>query len=148
MTQLSRRVVLQVVPWAALLTGPARARMTDADLATSMRALIGDAAVADGGVELRLPAVAENGAQVPLAVIADSPMTAADHVVAIHLFATRNPTPGIASFHLTPALARAEIHTRIRIAEDQEVIALAVHADGRVQRAVAALRVSAGGCLT
>lgn len=148
MTQLSRRVALQVVPWAALLTGTGRARMTDADLATAMRALIGDAAVVDGGVELRLPAVAENGAQVPLAVIADSPMTAADHVVAIHLFATRNPTPGIASFHLTPALARAEIHTRVRIAEDQEVIALAVHSDGRVRRAVAALRVSAGGCLT
>ena len=49
-------------------------------------------------------------------------MTADDHVRAIHVFATRNPAPGIGVFHLSPASGRAEVTTRIRLADDQEVI--------------------------
>jgi len=133
------------LPWAMV---PARAAMTEAELDAAIRALVGDAPITDGGVRLALPATAENGGQVPLTVTADSPMTPADHVTAIHVFATRNPTPGIASFRLSPALARAEVQTRIRIAEEQTVIALAVHADGRVRRGAASLKVTVGGCLT
>ena len=103
----------------------------------------------DGGpIALRLPAVAENGGQVPLTVSVESPMTEADHVTAIHVFATRNPTPGVASFHLSPALGRAEVQTRIRLAEDQRVVALARLSDGRVLRAAAEARVVTGGCLS
>ncbi|MSO91098.1 MAG: sulfur oxidation protein SoxY [Acetobacteraceae bacterium] len=140
-------VALLALPWTAVLAGTAEAGMTEADLMAAIRERIGDAPIIDGGVELRLPGTAENGAQVPLIVIADSPMTVTDYVAAIHLFATRNPTPGIASFHLSPALARAEVQTRIRIAEEQTVIALAVHADGQVRRAVVSLKVTTGGCL-
>lgn len=118
------------------------------DLEDAIRALIGNAAITDGGVELHLPARVENGAQVPLTIRADSPMTEADHITAIHLFATANPTPGIASFHLTPHLARAEIQTRIRLAQGQQVIALAVHSDGRIRRATAEAQVTQGGCLS
>jgi sulfur-oxidizing protein SoxY len=116
-------------------------------LEAAERALIGEARREEGGIALRLPATAENGGQVPLTVAVESPMTAADHVVRIHLLATRNPTPGIASFHLTPALARAEVQTRIRLAEDQQVVALAVLSDGRARRAVAETRIVTSGCI-
>jgi sulfur-oxidizing protein SoxY len=132
---------------ALLALSPAAAAAEDA-LREAIRDAVGDAPVADGGIVLRLPAVAENGGQVPLAILVESPMTAADHVAAIHVFATRNPTPGVASFRLTPLLARAEVHTRIRLAEDQRILVLAQMNDGRVRRAAAELRVTTGGCLS
>jgi sulfur-oxidizing protein SoxY len=131
---------------AALPAGAAAA--TEDALRDAIREAVGDAPIADGGITLRLPALAENGGQVPVTILVESPMTAADHISAIHVFATRNPTPGVASFRLTPLLARAEVQTRIRLAEEQRVIVLAQSNDGRVRRAVAEIRVSTGGCLT
>ncbi|MCX7373671.1 MAG: hypothetical protein NTW56_14760 [Alphaproteobacteria bacterium] len=78
----------------------------------------------------------------------DSPQTAERHVTAIHVLASRNPTPGVADFRLTPLLARAEVQTRIRLAEEQRIIVLARFNDGTVRRASADLRVTTGGCLT
>ena len=126
----------------------AAAAATEDALRDAIRDAVGDAPIADGGITLRAPTVAENGGQVPITVQVDSPQTAAQHVTAIHVFATRNPTPGVASFRLTPLLARAEVQTRIRLAEEQRVIVLAQSNDGRVRRAVAEIRVSTGGCLT
>jgi sulfur-oxidizing protein SoxY len=144
-----------MIPRRAMLAGPMlalvpwRARAADqAALDAAIREAVGDAVPVDGGIELRVPATAENGAQVPLAVLVDSPMTEADHVVAIHVFATRNPTPGIATFHLFPGLARAEVHTRIRVAEDQAIVVLARHSGGTLRRASASLKVTRGGCLS
>lgn len=129
-----------MLPWAALAREEA--------LAAAIREQIGDAEPQDGGIVLRAPAIAENGGQVPVSVIVPSPQTEAEHVTAIHLFATRNPTPGIMSFRLTPLMARAELQTRIRLAEDQRLIVLAQMSDGRVLRAAAEIRVTTGGCLT
>lgn len=132
----------------ALLALPASAIAAEDAVAAAIREAVGDAPIADGGIVLRVPQVAENGGQVPLTVLVESPMTAADHVSAIHVFATRNPTPGVATFRLTPLLARAEVQTRIRLAEDQRIIVLAQSNDGRVRRATAELRVTTGGCLS
>jgi sulfur-oxidizing protein SoxY len=133
----------------ALLALPfaATARADDA-LSTAMRETLGDKPVTDGGILLRVPALAENGGQVPLGIVVESPMTAQDHITAIHVFASRNPTPGVATFRLTPMLARAEVQTRIRLAEDQRLIVLAETSTGRVLRTSAELRVGAGGCLS
>ncbi len=131
-----------------LLACPWTASAQDAALAAAIREQIGDATPEEGGITLRLPAIAENGGQVPLTVLVDSPQTAEHHVTAIHVFATRNPTPGVASFRLTPLLARAEVQTRIRLAEDQRILVLAQSSDGRVRQAAAELRVTTGGCLT
>lgn len=117
-------------------------------LTAAIRDAVGDGAIAETGVQLRAPVVAENGGQVPVTVLVDSPQTAERHVTAIHLFATRNPTPGIASFQLTPAIARAEVQTRIRLAEAQTVVAVAQMNDGTLYRATAEVRVGTGGCLT
>ena len=127
---------------------PAAAAATGDALREAIREAVGDAPIEDGGILLRAPSVAENGGQVPLGILVESPMTAEDHVTAIHVFATRNPTPGVASFRLTPALARAEVQTRIRLAEEQRVLVLAQMRDGRVRRAAAEIRVTTGGCLS
>ena len=131
----------------ALVALPAGAA-TEAELDAAIREQVGDARIVDGGITLRAPVVAENGGQVPVTILVDSPQTAAEHVSAIHLFATRNPTPGVASFRLTPLLARAEVQTRIRLSEEQRIIALAQMSDGSVRRAVAEVRVTMGGCLS
>jgi sulfur-oxidizing protein SoxY len=138
---LARRTLLfAALPFAALAQ--------DAGLRAAIAELVGEAEPQDGGIALVLPERAENGGQVPVTVRVDSPMTEADHVAAIHLIATRNPTPGIATFRLTPLMARAEIQTRIRMAANQTVVALAQLGDGRVLRAAAEARVVTGGCLT
>jgi sulfur-oxidizing protein SoxY len=141
---MSRRALLGaarvMLPWAALAQDDA--------LAAAIREQVGEAELQDGGIVLRAPAVAENGGQVPVSVIVPSRQTAAEHVTAIHFFATRNPTPGIVTFRLTPLVARAEVQTRIRLAEDQRLIVLAQMSDGRVLRAAAEVRVTVGGCLT
>jgi sulfur-oxidizing protein SoxY len=141
MTPRRTFLALALLPAAAAAQG-------DAALEAAIRGAIGDAPITDGGIVLRAPAIAENGGQVPIAILAESPMTASDHITAIHVFATANPTPGIASFRLTPLLARAEVQTRIRLAEAQRIIVLAQHSDGRVKRATAEVRVTTGGCLT
>lgn len=132
----------------ALLAVPWRARGAEDALAGAIREQVGDGQPLDAGIVLRAPATAENGGQVPLTILVESPQTLAEHVTAIHVFATRNPTPGVASFRLTPGLARAEVQTRIRLAENQSVIVLAQMSDGRLRRATAEIRVATGGCLT
>jgi sulfur-oxidizing protein SoxY len=100
----------------------------------------------EAGVTLRLPAIAENGNTVPMTVVVDSPMTDADHIKAIHVFADKNPTPEVASFHLTPAMGRAQVDTRIRLGVTQDVIAIAETSGGQLLIGRAEVKVTIGGC--
>ncbi len=99
------------------------------------------------GVEVELPQIAENGNSVPLHVRVASPMTEADHVKAIHVFAERNPRPLVASFHLGPQSGRAEISTRIRLAGTQTVTVLAELSGKRFVMGPAYVLVTAAACL-
>jgi sulfur-oxidizing protein SoxY len=100
----------------------------------------------EGRITLRAPPIAENGNTVPLTVSVESPMTAADHVKAIYVFADKNPTPDVATFHLTPAMGRASADTRIRLGQTQDVVALAEMSDGTLFMARAEVKVTIGGC--
>lgn len=81
-------------------------------------------------VKLEMPVIADNGNAVPLRVTVASPMTAADHVKAIHLVSDRNPVRNMASFHMGPHSGRAELETRVRLAGSQNVTAIAEMSDG------------------
>jgi sulfur-oxidizing protein SoxY len=118
------------------------------DVAAAIDTILAGREPAEDGLDLEVPRVAENGAQVPITVRVDSPMTEDNHVTAIHIVATANPTPGIGTFRLTPHIARAEVFTRVRLAEEQDLLILAELSDGRVLRAVARVTVSVGGCAT
>lgn len=115
---------------AGLMVPFAGAGATDAELAAAIHAVIGDAPLEPGKVKLELPAIVENGNTVPLTVSVESPMTAADHVESIHLFNQKNPQPHIAVFHLGPRAGKAQVSTRIRLADSQRVTAIARLADG------------------
>jgi sulfur-oxidizing protein SoxY len=95
--------------------------------------LIGGAEQQQDGVEIILPEATDQARHVPLRIRVDSPMTEDDYVKAIHVVAERNPTPAIASFHLSPANGRAEISTRIRLLQTQVVVAAAEMSDGSVR---------------
>ena len=96
----------------------------------AIRKVIGESSVKKGKVKLDLPPLIENGNAVPLTVSVESPMTAADHVKAIHVFTEKNPQPNVVSFHLGPRAGRASVSTRIRLADTQNVIAIAQMSDG------------------
>lgn len=131
-----------------LLPLPAAATTLTPEVQAKLDTILAGRSATDGGITIDAPEVAENGAQVPVTIRIDSPMTEADHVTAIHVLATANPAPGIGTFRLTPHLARAEVFTRIRLAEEQDILVLAELSDGRILRAAARTAVSVGGCAT
>lgn len=100
----------------------------------------------EGRMTLRLPAIAENGNAVSLNVMVESLMTAADHVKAIHVFATGNPTPEVAVFHLNPAMGRATVDMRIRLGQTEDVVAFAEMSCARLFMARAEVKVIIGRC--
>ncbi len=98
--------------------------------ASLLREMTGGAAVNVGRVTVDTPPLADNGHSVPVRVLVESPMTADSHVRRIMLLAERNPRPLVASFSLGPHSGRAEIAARIRLADIQDVLALAQLSDG------------------
>jgi sulfur-oxidizing protein SoxY len=101
------------------------------DIRPLIEKITGGRAVERGGVDIEIPAIAENGNSVPTRLRIASPMTAEDHVSAVYVFAPRNPRPHVATFHLGPQSGRAEIATRIRLAGTQKLAVLAALSGGR-----------------
>ena len=106
------------------------ARATPETMQEAVRAAIGEAPVQKGKVKLDLPPLVENGNSVPCTVTVQSPMTAADHVKAIHIFNEKNPQPNVISVKLGARAGQAKFSTRIRLADTQTVTAIAEMSDG------------------
>ena len=100
-----------------------------------------------GGIELELPAIAENGNSVPVRVKVASPMSQADHVDAIHIIADRNPRSLVATFHMGPEAGRAEVTTRIRLAGSQRLTVLAELSGPRYRILQQDVLVTSAACL-
>ncbi|MBR1327906.1 sulfur-oxidizing protein SoxY [Bradyrhizobium ottawaense] len=98
---------------------------TSAMLNTAIRNVVGEAPIRTGRVKLDIPPLVENGNTVPMMVSVASPMTADDHVKSIHIFNEKNPQPNIGNFYLGPSCGRAQVATRIRLADTQKVVAIA-----------------------
>jgi len=98
---------------------------TPAMLATAIRNVVGEAAVRTGKVKLDVPPLVENGNTVPMTVSVAHPMAPEDHVRSIHVFNEKNPQPNIGNFYLGPHAGRAQISTRIRLADSQKIVAIA-----------------------
>ena len=73
-------------------------------------------------------------------------MTEKDHVKAIHVIATANPQPGVATFRFTPLSGKAAVASRMRLASTQDVIGIAELSDGRFLMAKRPVKVTIGGC--
>lgn len=135
--QLTRRETLAFglgAATVALLPFQVNAAADDA-----IAAFTGGADMADTGVTLTAPEIAENGNTVPISV--DAP-----GAVSIMVLATGNPTPGVATFNFGPLAGAHTASTRIRLAGTQDVIAIAKLADGSFAKASSTVKVTIGGC--
>jgi sulfur-oxidizing protein SoxY len=118
-----------------------------AAFAEAIRKVLGNAQVREGKVKLDVPPLIDNGNAVPLAVEVESPMTATDHVKAIHVFTERNPQPYVVSAYLGPRAGRARLATRVRIADSGAVTAIAQMSDGSFWSGSVKVIVTLSACL-
>jgi sulfur-oxidizing protein SoxY len=125
-----------------LATGPARALN---DYADQIRQFTADRTPVEGRMKLELPELAENGNTVPLSVAVDVPADGAAHVEEILVVAPANPNARVIRFRFSPASV-AEASTRIRLAETQDVIAVAKLSDGTFLSVSRQIKVTIGGC--
>jgi len=129
----------------ALAVRPAEA--TPASMKQAIRQVVGEAPVKPGKIKLDLPPLVENGNSVAMTVTVDSPMTAKDHVKAIHVFTEKNPQPNIISVQLGPRAGKAEIQTRVRLADTQSVVAICELSDGSFWSHTVDVIITLGACL-
>lgn len=130
----------------ALTTVPFEASATPEAVEKAIKEIIGSKATKDGKITIILPEIAENGGTVPFAVEVDSPMTEADHVTAIHIFADGNPLPDMASYYLGAHNGRAKIAVRIRLGKTQKVVCVAEMSNGETYIGRQQIKVTLGGC--
>jgi sulfur-oxidizing protein SoxY len=131
----------------AVLIKIAPAAATPESMKRAIRQVVGEAPVRKGKVTIDVPALVENGNTVALAVEVESPMTARDHVKAIHVFNEKNPQPNVISARLGPRAGRAKISTRFRLADTQTVVAVAEMSDGSFWSASVDVIVTLAACL-
>jgi sulfur-oxidizing protein SoxY len=122
------------------------AEATPAMLASAIRNVVGAAVVQTGKVKLDIPPLVENGNTVPITVSVANPMTADDYVKSIHVFNEKNPQPNVGNFYLGPRAGRAQVSTRIRLADSQKIVAIAHLSDGSFWSVSAEVVVTLAAC--
>lgn len=101
----------------------------------------------EGRVKIDVPQLADNGNSVSCKVRVDSPMTADDHVKAIHLILARNPRPWAISVFPARDAPAAWFETRIRLAASQRLMAVAVMNDDSFWNGAVDVVVSVSACV-
>jgi sulfur-oxidizing protein SoxY len=132
---------------AAALIKISPAAATPESMRKAIHQVVGEAPVNKGKVTIDVPPLVENGNTVALAIEVDSPMTAQDHVKAIHVFNEKNPLPNVFTARLGPRAGRARVATRFRLADTQTVVAIAEMSDGSFWSASADVIVTLAACL-
>ena len=136
---LNRREMIWIssgtVVWTALGSIPSFASKAS-DL---INELTSGAKLGEGLIDLIAPEIAENGNAVPLDVSAEG----AEQIL---LFGEGNPEPIIATYNFGPLSPSRGVSTRVRLAQTQDVIALAKMGDSSWQIARTTVKVTIGGC--
>ena len=149
-SQPTRRAVQMTAAGAGAL-GPfllvRRAEATPETMKAAIHQVIGEAPVRKGKVTLEIPPLVEHGNTIAMSVAVDSPMTAKDHVKAVHVFNEKNPQPNIISVHFGPRAGKAAFSTRIRLADSQNVVAIAEMSDGSLWSDSVEVIVTIAACL-
>jgi sulfur-oxidizing protein SoxY len=149
--RLSRRDAMRLA--TGLVIGGAAASLIDAapaqaanDSADVIKAFTGGKTPTVGRVRLEVPEIAENGNTVPMAFAVEGPMTDDDYVTDVLVVADENPRAGVATFHFTALSGVAEGSTRIRLAQTQNVVAVAKTSKGAFFMDTKQVKVTIGGC--
>lgn len=108
-------------------------------LTEALNALGAKSPAASDAIIIKAPAIAENGAVVPVAVESKIPGTEY-----IALLVEKNPTPLAASFGV-PAGTAGSVSTRVKMGQTSDVYAL-VKADGKFFVAKKEIKITLGGC--
>ena len=147
-TQASKRQFLRTAGIAAVaaVIAPRLAFATPAEVASEIKKLYGDKKMASGRIKLDVPQIAENGLVVPINVEVESPMTATDYVKSVHVFAEKNPLPGVVSYKFTPEAGKAAASTRMRLASTQDIVVVAEMSNGELFTTKSEVKVTIGGC--
>ncbi len=136
---LSGAISLLLLPSAADAVAQAPAKL--------FQDTFGPRPITPGRVQLKLPGLAENGNSVRLSVAAPMQPTANQRLQFIQIFAPANPQPYIAKFSFGELAASGEVQTRIRVAADQAIAAVAGYSDGSLWSATADIVVTEAACL-
>ena len=93
----TRRGALKLAGLAAFaaVLAPRMALATEAQVADEMKKLFAGKTMGAGKIKLDMPEIAENGLVVPINIDVESPMTEADFVKSVHVFADGNPLPQV-----------------------------------------------------
>ncbi len=126
---------------------PTTARATPETMTAAVEKALGGKIAKPGKIKLDVSPLAENGNSMPVTLTVESPMTAADHVKTIYMFAPENPQPDMVRFHLGPRSGRARVQTSVRLANTQRLLAIAVMNDGSAWSDTAEVIVTMSACL-
>ena len=127
-------------------TGPEDPEVPNEEVARILEKISDGRPIRRGHVSLDMPLVAEDGRVVPVIIETDLPMTADEYVKAVHLIVDHNPDPHLAAFHLTAALGRVSISTRIKMKRTTWVRAILQTSSGDVWAGYARVLVTLNGC--
>jgi sulfur-oxidizing protein SoxY len=147
-TKLSRRMYLSALGLLGI-SGWIVPSLTVAKKPEAMDAIakiVGSNTIRDGRVKLVIPPLVESGNLVVLKLSVESPMTANNYVKAVHVIAEGNPLPNIFAAYFTPRSGRAELTTRVRLADSQRVWAIAQMSDGSFWQGYADTLVTLSAC--
>lgn len=151
MHRLTRRRALSTATGALSVAlvplRPDRARATPELLGAARAEILKGRTPRHERIRLEAPELAENGNSVTITIEVDSPMSEADHVVALHVLAERNPLANVVSMRLGPRAGRAQVATTIRLADSQHITALAELSTGEVLEATAGVVVTIAACI-
>ena len=147
-TEPTRREALTLAAIAGLtaVLAPKMVFADEAAVAAEIKKLYGDKKLDSGKIKLDVPEIAENGLVVPVNVEVESPMTDKDYVKAVYLFAEGNPVAQIATFRFSPMSPKAAASIRVRLAQSQNIIAIAEMSGGEFYTARKEVKVTIGGC--
>jgi len=109
------------------------------DVASTVRALGGNAVTGSADIQVIAAEIAENGQVVPVRVVSRIPNTRS-----ISILIERNPSTLAASFDIPPG-TEPDITTRIKMAETSNVYGV-IEANGRYYKAAREIKVTLGGC--
>jgi sulfur-oxidizing protein SoxY len=146
-SSFNRREALTIGAAAIAALGlPATPAFAKNDVDEVIAKYTGGKAPTPGRVKLDVPEIAENGNTVPMTIAVESPMTEQSYVSDVLVVTDGNPRAGVATFHFSPASGIAEANTRIRLAETQNVTAVAKMNDGSFFSVTKQVKVTIGGC--
>ena len=130
---------LGLAPHSIAFASPDQARQ-------AIQTLVGDKTVQPGRVFIDVPPLIENGNSVVMTLRVESPMTVQDYVKSVHVLAEGNPLPNLLSAYFTPRSGRAQVMSRVRLAENQRVWAIAQMSNGNFWSGYADTLVTTSAC--